>query len=147
MDSVSLGMPGETGYGVSVAGGKYSETYFRNRPQEKDNPGVLYLMKLNNPETGEKFVKVGIAKARKGKTGKGTLQRGVSGDNYSQDYRQVRVREWFGTIYECWKYEQELHEKYKAESYKPSSKFGGHTECFNYESLIKINQDFPKNNS
>ena len=86
MDSVSLGLPGEKEYGVSVAG-KYSQTYFDNRPQEKDNPGVLYLMKLINPETGEKFIKVGIAKARKGKAGKGTLQRGVSGDNYSQHYR------------------------------------------------------------
>tara|TARA_R100000734_G_C3315816_1_gene108009 strand:+ start:1998 stop:2420 length:423 start_codon:yes stop_codon:yes gene_type:complete len=140
-------LPTEIIYGVSVAGGKYSETYFNNRPEEKDKPGVLYLMKLINPETGEKFIKVGIAKGRKGRPGKGTLQRGVSGDNYSPEYRQVRVREWFGTIYDCWKYEQALHKKFECESYKPQNKFGGHTECFNFDSLLKINQDFPKNSS
>lgn len=100
-----------------------------------------------NPETGEKFIKVGIAKGRKGKTGRGTLQRGVSGDFYSPQYRQMRVREWFGPIYDCWKMEQAIHEKYKEDSYKPSIKFGGHTECFNFECLLKINQDFPKNSS
>ena len=59
---------------------------------------------------------------------------------------ELRIqRTYHDTIYNCWKYEQQLHEKFKHDSYKPKQKFGGHTECFKISSLIL--SDFPKNNS
>ena len=48
-------------------------------------------------------------------------------------------------LYNVWKKEQELHEKFKHEKFKPEVKFGGWTECFEITSLIL--RDFPKNNS
>ena len=54
-------------------------------------------------------------------------------------------KEWINTIYNCWKIEQELHEKFKDDRHYPAEKFGGHTECFKIDS--KILSHFPKNNS
>ena len=51
--------------------------------------GIIYGIKFINPDTQEKFLKVGIAKYRAGKVGLGVLQRGSSKDFYTPDYQAV----------------------------------------------------------
>ena len=122
-----------------MAGGIYNATYFKNYPEECDREGVLYGVILVNKETFEReCIKVGIAS---GKDWRHVIKRSRGFKGYD-----LRIQRTFhDTIYNCWKYEQELHKKYENDSYKPKQKFGGHTECFKISSLIL--QDFPKNNS
>jgi len=119
--------------------GVYNQTYFDNRPSEKERDGVLYGIILVNTLTWEReCIKVGIAS---GKDWRHVIKRSRGFKNY--DLRIQRT--YHDTIYNCWKIEQELHAKFKHDSYAPKIKFGGHTECFKISSLIL--QDFPKNNS
>lgn len=121
-----------------MAGGIYNETYFRNYPEEKLKEGILYGIVLVNTRTWEReTIKVGIAK---GRTFKDAVRRGRGFTGY--DIRIQRL--WQGTIYDCWKWEQKLHKKYKNDRHKTQHHFGGHTECFSMES--KILEDFPKKN-
>jgi hypothetical protein len=122
-----------------MAGGVYNQTYFDNRPLEKERDGVLYGVILVNTKTWEReCIKVGIAS---GKDWRHVIKR-----SRGFKYYDLRIqRTYHDTIYNCWKFEQELHAKYKHDSYAPKIKFGGHTECFKISSLIL--QDFPKNNS
>jgi hypothetical protein len=122
-----------------VVSGVYNQTYFNNRPEEKEREGVLYGVILVNQKTFEReCIKVGIAS---GKDWRHVIKRSRGFKGY-----ELRIqRTYHDTIYNCWKYEQQLHEKFKHESYKPKQKFGGHTECFNIDS--KILTYFPKNKS
>ena len=113
--------------------GVYNQTYFNNHPLEKEREGVLYGVILVNQRTFEReCIKVGIASGIK-------RSRGFKG----YDLRIQRT--YHDTIYNCWKIEQELHKKFKHDSYSPKQKFGGHTECFKISSLIL--REFPKNSS
>lgn len=119
--------------------GVYNQTYFNNHPSEQEREGVLYGVILVNQRTFEReCIKVGIAS---GKDWRHVIKRSRGFKGY--DLRIQRT--YTDTIYQCWKWEQYLHEKFKDDSYKPKQKFGGHTECFKISSLIL--QDFPKNNS
>ena len=104
--------------------------------------GIIYGIKFINPETQEKFLKVGIAKFRAGKVGLGVLQRGSSKDFYTPDYQQFIQRTWTGDYEDCRKMEWVLHEMFADDKYLPKIKFGGYTECFSINS--KILRWFPK---
>ena len=119
--------------------GVYNQTYFNNHPHECDREGVLYGVILVNQLTFEReCIKVGIAS---GKDWRHVIKRSRGFKGY--DLRIQRT--YHDTIYNCWKIEQELHEKFKDDSYSPSQKLGGHTEWFKISSLILSH--FPKNNS
>ena len=119
--------------------GKYNETYFQNRPEEKEREGVLYGIVLVNRKTHEReCIKVGIAS---GKDWRHIIKRSRGFKGYD-----IRIqRTWTDTLYHVWIQEQYLHEIYEHDKYEPKIKFGGHTECFNIDSLIL--RDFPKNSS
>jgi hypothetical protein len=119
-----------------MSGGVYNKTFFENHPLEKEKEGVLYGIVLVNKQTWEReTIKVGIAK---GRTFKDVVKRGRGFTNY--DIRIQRI--WTGTIYNCWRWEQKLHEMYKNDRHKTAHHFGGHTECFTMDS--KILHSFPK---
>ena len=119
--------------------GVYNQTYFDNHPEEKIREGVLYGVILVNQKTWEReCIKVGIAS---GKDWRHVIKRSRGFKGY--DLRIQRT--WSGTIYECWQHEQALHTEFACDRFKPSHKFGGHTECFEITSSI-LNK-FPKKNS
>ena len=102
-----------------MAGGIYNETYFRNYPEEKDRDGILYGIVLVNMKTWEReTIKVGIAK---GRTFKDAVRRGRGFTNY--DIRIQRL--WSGTIHDCWRFEQKLHNQFQKDRHKTQHKFGG----------------------
>ena len=119
--------------------GVYNQSYFNNRPEEQEKEGVLYGVILVNKQTFEReCIKVGIAG---GKDWRHVIKRSRGFKGY-----ELRIqRTYHDTIYNCWKIEQELHEKFKHDKYKLKVKFGGHTECFKISSLIL--REFPKNSS
>ena len=119
--------------------GLYNQTYFDNHPIEKAKDGVLYGVVLVNKRTyTRECIKVGIAS---GKDWRHIVKRSRGFKGY--DTRIQRT--YHDTLYNVWRLEQSLHEKYKHEKFVPKVKFGGHTECFKIDSLIL--QDFPKNSS
>lgn len=122
-----------------MAGGIYNQTYFNNYPEERDRDGVLYGVVLVNKQTWTReCIKVGIAS---GKDWRHIIKRSRGFKGYD-----LRIqRSYHDTLYNVWKLEQELHEKFKHDKYQPKIKFGGHTECFEITSLIL--RDFPKNKS
>ena len=124
--------------GIFMAG-IYNQTYFDNHPLEKEKDGVLYGVVLVNKRTWHReCIKVGIAS---GKDYRHIIKRSHGFKGY-----EIRIqRTYHDTLYNVWKLEQELHEKYKHEKFVPKIKFGGWTECFEIQSLIL--QDFPKNSS
>ena len=80
-------------------------------------------------------IKVGIAS---GKDWRHVVkeQRGFQGYD-------LRIQRTFhGSLYEVFCIEQMLHKKFEFDRFKPSHKFGGHTECFKIDS--KILDEFPK---
>tara|TARA_R110002074_G_scaffold350458_1_gene521458 strand:- start:214 stop:699 length:486 start_codon:yes stop_codon:yes gene_type:complete len=119
--------------------GIYNQTYFDNHPFEGERDGVLYGVILVNKKTWHReCIKVGIAS---GKDYRHIIKRSHGFKGY-----EIRIqRTYHDTLYNVWKIEQDLHEKYKHESFVPKIKFGGYTECFKIDSLIL--RDFPKNSS
>ena len=119
--------------------GVYNETYFSTRAEEREKDGVLYGVFLVNKKSWiRECIKVGIAS---GKDWRHIIKRSRGFKGY-----EVRIqRTYHDTLYNVWKKEQELHEKFKHEKFVPKVKFGGYTECFKIDSLIL--QDFPKNSS
>lgn len=110
--------------------GIYNETFFRNHPEEAKGPGVLYCVILVNKATLEReCLKIGIAY---GKNWKDVLRRSRGFTGY-----EIRIQKVVhSTLYNCWKLEQELHEKFKEFQFKPNTKFGGYTECFQIQNEI-----------
>ena len=93
--------------------GVYNQTYFNNHPHEKEREGVLYGVILVNQKTFEReCIKVGIAS---GKDWRHVIKRSRGFKGY--DLRIQRT--YHDTIYNCWKIEQELHEKFKHDSFQP----------------------------
>lgn len=119
--------------------GVYNETYFSTRAEEREKDGVLYGVILVNKKSWKReCIKVGIAS---GKDWRHIIKRSRGFKGY-----EVRIqRTYHDTLYNVWKKEQELHEKYQHEKFVPKVKFGGYTECFEITSLIL--RDFPKNSS
>lgn len=118
--------------------GVYNQTYFNNHPEEKEVDGILYGIVLVNQLTWEReTIKVGIAK---GRTFKDAVKRSRGFTNY-----EIRIqRLWQGSLYDCWRFEQKLHNQFQNDRHKTAHKFGGHTECFSMTS--KILDAFPKKN-
>lgn len=104
--------------------GIYNETYFKNNPQEAEVPGILYCVVLVNKHTFEReCLKIGITK---GTSFKNVAKRSRGFKNYD-----IRIQKTYAdTLYNVWVLEQALHEEFKEYKFKPSHKFGGHTECF-----------------
>jgi hypothetical protein len=119
--------------------GVYNKTYFDNRPEIAESPGILYCVILVNKKTHEREVlKIGIAK---GKTWKDAVKRSSGFKGYD-----LRIQKIFtSTLRDVWEKEQALHSKWKHLQKFPSVTFGGYTECF--EISPEILADFPKNNS
>lgn len=110
--------------------GIYNSTYFRNNPEEKDTPGILYCVILVNKTTFKReCIKIGIAK--------GTSFRDVVKRSRGFNGYDVRIQKtYIDTLYEVWKLEQMLHEHFSEYKYQPTKKFGGHTECFEIRTEI-----------
>lgn len=110
--------------------GIYNLTYFNNHPEEKDKDGVLYCVILVNKTTNKReCLKVGIAA---GRNWKDVLRRSRGFNNY-----EIRIQKTYhDTLFNVWKLEQAIHEEFKKYRYKPSQKFGGHTECFEIKKEI-----------
>ena len=119
--------------------GIYNETYFNNHPLEKERDGVLYgVILVNKKSWARECIKVGIAS---GKDWRHIIKRSRGFKGY-----EIRIqRTYHDTLYNVWKKEQQLHEKFKHDKFKPEVKFGCWTECFEINSLIV--SDFPKNSS
>ena len=119
-----------------MAGGIYNATYFKNYPEEKEQEGVLYGIVLVNKRTWEReTIKVGIAK---GRNWKDVIKRSRGFNGY--DLRIQRT--WHGSLYDCWRWEQQLHKEFENDRHKTEVHFGGHTECFSIQS--RILEAFPK---
>jgi len=104
--------------------GVYNETYFKNRPDIAEAPGILYCVVLVNKKTLKReCLKIGIAK---GTNFKDIIKRSKGFTNYD-----IRIQKTYvDTLYNVWNLEQFLHTHFAEYKYKPSEKFGGHTECF-----------------
>ena len=114
----------------ALVGGLYNATYFANHPEERDKDGVLYCVILVNKKTNvRECLKIGIAV---GKTWKDVLKRSRGFKGY--DIRIQKI--YHDTIYNCWKLEQALHKEFQKYQFKPTEKFGGHTECFHIKNEI-----------
>lgn len=115
--------------------GIYNETYFSNDPTRKLEPGILYIVVLINRNTNLRTcVKIGITK---GTSFRNAIKRSQGFTGY-----EIRIQKLIkGTIYEVWKLEKELHEKWAHRKYTSDTKFGGHTELFELSTLPEILKD------
>jgi hypothetical protein len=110
--------------------GIYNEIYFSSRPEEANSPGILYCVILVNKETYEReCLKIGIAK---GTNFRNVIKRSKGFTGY--DLRIQRT--YTDTLYNVWKLEQELHDRFKEYRYYGAKKFGGYTELFSIEPEI-----------
>jgi len=110
--------------------GIYNETYFRNNPEEKDVPGILYCVVLVNKASFEReCIKIGITK---GATFRNIIKRSMGFKGY-----EIRIQKTYrDTLYNVWKLEQQLHEEFREYTYRPDNRFGGWTECFEFHDHI-----------
>ena len=110
----------------------YNLTSFSNNQEKASSPGILYVIVLVNKKTYEReCVKIGITK---GNTWKDAVKRSNGFKGY--DIRIQKIIQ--GTLLEVYNLEQKLHEKYKEYRFKPNTKFGGHTECFDIAILKEV---------
>lgn len=115
--------------------GRYTQKYFDRFPDRKNDPAILYVLKLTDTE--EEFLKLGITK-RNVKTRFTT----------SVPYIKTTLCEVEMTLYEAYNIEQQLLLKYKEHKYVPHKHFGGKTECLSQNVELKILQELndDKNN-
>lgn len=117
--------------------GIYNETYFRNHPEEASKDGVLYLLVLVHKRTNKReCVKIGIAAGKNWKS----VNKRASGYG---PYTNRTLRTYTSTLYNVWKLEQALHQEFLEHKFIPKEKFGGYTECFNYDSWKEICLSIP----
>lgn len=98
--------------------GVYSENFFNQNPQAKDQKASLYFIKLSNDS--EAFWKVGITQ----QTNLNNRFDKIS--NYNCEIINIVET----TLYDAFCLEQNIKEEYSSSQYIPKHKFGGHTECF-----------------
>lgn len=110
----------------------YNSTSFANDPDKANSPGILYIIVLVNKRTFEReCVKIGITK---GNSFKDAVKRSAGFTGY-----EIRIQKLIkGTLEEVYNLEQTLHQEYSEFKFKPSHKFGGHTECFELEILSPL---------
>jgi len=107
--------------------GGYGIKRFANHPEIKNNPAVLYVVRVHNDQ--ETFVKVGITQK--------TIDERLTGRlPYSYDV----IGTVSGRLYNLFLVEQAVKKQLKLQKYRPSIKFNGHTECFNVETLSELCQ-------
>lgn len=106
---------------ASSGPGKYCERVFEKQPELKDTPGVLYFLELNDID-GTKFYKVGITMNLR------TRYYDFIEKNGGRICWSVN-----GTLYECFKREQEILKQYSGFKYKPNLQMAGKTECLSKE--------------
>ena len=110
--------------------GIYNPTYFKNNPEEAEQEAVLYCVVLVNRKTFEReAIKIGIAK---GRNWKDVIRRSKGFTGY--DIRIQKVVS--GPLEQIYYLEEYLHEMWAHKRLRPSSKFGGHTECFEVDDEI-----------
>jgi hypothetical protein len=115
---------------MSSSKGVYNPTYFKNHPQEATIPAVLYCVILVNRRTFEReAIKIGIAK---GSNYRDVIKRAAGFKGY--DVRIQKIVK--GNLEDIYYLEEFLHEKWDDKRLKPTSKFGGWTECFQVDDEI-----------
>ena len=106
---------------ASSGPGKYCEKVFEKQPELKEKPGILYFIELNDTD-GNKFYKVGI-----------TMNlRTRYYDFIEKNGGRICWTE-NKSLYECFKKEQEILNKFKNFKYKPKLRMAGKTECLTKE--------------
>lgn len=115
--------------------GIYNETYFANDTGRMHEPGLLYIVVLvNKSSQARECVKIGITK---GTNFKDAIKRSNGFKGY-----EIRIQKLVkGTIYDVWKLEKYLHNKFIEYKYTSLTRFGGHTELFTLDTLPKILQE------
>jgi hypothetical protein len=98
--------------------GGYGKQRFVSHPEIKDRPAMLYVIKCTGND--ERFIKIGI-------TQHSLDHRFRKTNTIPYAYETVDIVS--GTLYQMFKYEQNLKRLFKAYKYKPQLKFNGHTEC------------------
>lgn len=103
--------------------GGYGFKRFENNPQIKDNPAMLYLIRIN-----DEFIKIGITQ--------NNLKERFKSSRLPYQYETINI--WTGKLYDLFVIEQSIKKQFKHYKYTPSVKFDGHTECFILEAQSDI---------
>lgn len=104
----------------------YGSKYFKLNPNKKDEPGILYIIKMNSDT--ETFIKIGITRLSIKQRYKSTRSGGYNID--------VKIS-CSMSIYNAYCMERKLLTKYKSHKYIPLNKeFGGYSECIEYSDAI-----------
>ena len=90
--------------------------YFELKPEMKDIPCKVYLLKFSGNDEG--FYKVGITRQK------------LSERTRKIPYTLIESKIIETTFYEAYKIEKELKQKIKSKKYRPKIKFAGWSECF-----------------
>jgi hypothetical protein len=99
----------------------WTKTKFKMLCSQKDKSPKLYLVELYNPETAEKFYKIGITSRE--------VENRMQGIPYNFRQEILYQHENSDIIFDL---ERLLHKVLKDYKYKPLIEFGGHTECFQF---------------
>ena len=91
-------------------------SYFKNKPEMKDVPCKVYLLKFSG--NNEEFYKIGITRQK------------LSERTRKIPYNLIESKVIETTFYEAYKIEKELKQKIKPQKYRPEIKFDGCGECF-----------------
>lgn len=102
--------------------GMFSEKYFTKRPENKEIPSYLYMIRLYNEE--ESFYKIGL-------TTKTTEQR-YKYFNLECNYKVEILYEEKCSLYEAWQREQQILRLNYQYKYRPKQTFRGFTECLRF---------------
>jgi len=97
--------------------GHASKEYFKRNPHKKKAPGLLYLIQLTY--NNQIFVKVGITE--------NNVTRRFAGDIQRYKIKEIASKQM--SLYDAFLIEQEILNCYVKYLAKPSSTFGGKTEC------------------
>ena len=101
--------------------GSYSEKFFSENPEAKNNPATLYFIYLNDFETDESFHKIGI-----------TVQK-VKTRFRSTRYSVKSIAAVILPLYRAWQWESLILDSFAPYKYTPSDEgFAGRTECFKF---------------
>lgn len=101
---------------IQTQGGWVCSNYFKNKPEMKDVPCKVYLLKFSGND--EEFYKIGITRQR------------LSERTRKIPYDLIESKVIETTFYEAYKIEKELKLKIKPQKYRPKIKFDGCGECF-----------------
>lgn len=102
--------------------GRYCKKYFEKFPKKCNTPSSFYLIELSNKH--EKFLKVGITTNIKNRKYK------------FSPYKCKIISTINTTLYDAFIKEQKFIKEYSHIQYTPTTNYGGHTECFQYNNEI-----------